>query len=401
MANPPETPPAASADLPATLETPENLPAILEQDLPAEQKPELERAADDIATRILAAPEDRALMREITVSSENFQTAANDEFRLLRTSLGNLMDKVKAHGGEGSTSIPEDLLRLRQIMDEMNPYSALEQIKRGQNAGFFSRLFRKVPGVGKILADIAIKYESVQTQVDAITMALDAGKDRLLENSIEIEERYRHLKALQAKVKSEGYKLVRVYEILKNARTKAEAEGDAALAQRLARAEAKVMRRAQNLAVTANAFSQFFVTMNLTLDNHENLSDAITAMVNLTRPVLENGLALKVAQQDEKQIAEALEQTQDYLGKLMVAVAEDARENMDRVADVANRPLARFEDLLRSYQILKLAMEEVGQKEAAMVQAAEQNVAQLNAMTTELERMAQDQEDVRAAGKTL
>ncbi len=52
-----------------------------------------------------------------------------------------------------------------------------------------------------------------------------------------------------------------------------------------------------------------------------------TTLHPLTRPVLENGLALKIAQQEERQIAEALSASQDYLGSLMVNVANDAMDS--------------------------------------------------------------------------
>jgi uncharacterized protein YaaN involved in tellurite resistance len=101
-----------------------------------------------------------------------------------------------------TTTIPNDLERLRVVMDEMNPYHAIEQIKKSRTAGFFSKLFMGVPGIGKILSRIARRYETVQTQIDAITQSLENGSDKLLENTLELDERYKNLKELQQKVNS-------------------------------------------------------------------------------------------------------------------------------------------------------------------------------------------------------
>ncbi len=386
--NPPSQAPETATE-PVNAET---ALAVIADNLPKEARDAAQQEAEAIAVQLVESPDDRSLLREITAQDDAFHSKSNEQFSLLRTSLGSLMGQVKATGS--STSVPDDLKRLRDIMDEINPYSAIEEMKKTQNGWALIRFIKRVPGVGRILSDIARKYESVQSNVEAIIISLEGGRDRLTENSIELEERYENLKQLQLQAKTQGYKLQMIFNKLKEAGTAA----DAGLQSRLARIQAKLMRRIQNLAVTSQMFSQFFVTMNTTLDNHENLSDAISSMISLTRPVLENGLALKIAQQDEKQIAAALEATQDYLGGLMVHIAEDARDNAAYVTEVANKPLADFQDLVKSYTILKESLQITQEKEASMVAVAEKNVSELRRMTEELEQAAKDQEAARAAG---
>lgn len=346
-----------------------------------------EQEADQLVEVLLKNPDDRSKMREATSIGDNIQIRANNEFKLLRTSLGKTMDQLKKTGE--TTTIPNDLKRLRDIMDEMNPYPAIEQMKRSRTAGWFSRLISRIPGIGKILSDIAKRYESVQTQVDVIIQSLENGSDKLLENTLEIEERYKALKNMQRQVQMSAYKLQLV---LNRIETEEEKTEDAMLKQALHKAKVRIMRRLQNLKVTENAFAQFFITMNVTMDNHESLRDAIRSMIDLTRPVLENGLALKIAQQDEKKIAEALEETQDYLGNLMVAVAQDSMDNAAEIAKVANKPLAKFEDLVKSYQILITRMDEAQKIEEQMIEAARKNVEEISAMSAQLEDRADAQE---------
>ncbi len=355
----------------------------------------VEEQANAIVEGILAAPDDRSRVREATRLGEDVQTRANENFTLMRTSLGQVMDRM-ARGD--SKSIPGDLKRLREIMDEINPYSAIEQIRRRQTAGFFSRLFGRIPGVGKILADIARRYESVQTQVDAIIQSLEAGSDKLLENTLELEERYKNLKKMQKLLQLRAYQLQMILSRLEQALT---AVTDETKRQTLQKAIAKIVRRLQNLRVTENAFAQFFITMNVTLDNHENLREAIQSMTHLTRPVLENGLALKIAQQEEREIAEALNASQEYLGSLMVSIAEDSMNNAARTAEVTSQPLIRLKDLTRSYQILMTRMDEASRIEAQMVETAKQNIVQLEQMTADLEKRSEAQEAGRTATARL
>ncbi len=360
------------------------------KDIPEAEIQNVESRAITIVENILANPEDRSNVRDATKLGEEIQTEANSEFTLLRTSLGNVMDRMK----KGEKGIPDDLKQLREIMDQINPYPAIEQLKRSQTAGFFSRMLRRVPGIGKILSEIAQRYESVQTQINAIIQALQAGGDKLLENSIEIEERYKNLKMMQKQIKVRGYQLQLIFSKLEEAKTKLEISQ---LQQTVQKALVRIMRRLQNLKVTENAFAQFFVTMNVTIDNHENLRDAVLSMINLTRPVLENGLALKIAQQDERQIAEALSASQDYLGNLMVSISQDSMESAADIAKVANEPLIRFQDLVKSYKVLVNRMDEAAEIENKMMESAKKNITQLEEMTTHLEERAEARETAREA----
>ncbi len=373
----------------------ELVPAVLEQPQGVEsaEAQKAEESALAVVARILQDPEDRDTLRSAVLLGEGVQGKANEEFKLLRTSMGRVMERMRETGQ--STSIPTDLNRLRKVMDEINPYPSIEQIRKSRRAGLFGRLLRRTPGVGRILSDIARRYESVQTQIDVIIQSLENGIDKLLENSLELEERYRSLKILQQAVKLGCYELQLVLKKLDEARP---GIVEPSILQALAKAEAKILRRLQNLKVTENAFAQFFVTMNVTLDNHENLRDAVRSMVDLVRPVLENGLALQIAQQDERQIAEALEATQDYLGEMLVNIAQESMDNAEQVARVANQPLARFQDLLRSYQILATRMDTAQRLEGEMLQTARENISELEKITMDLEHRAASQERARDMG---
>ena len=352
---------------------------------------ESKKKADEIAGRILNAPGERSFVRDAATLGEDIQAQSNRNFTLMRTSLGKVMDQMAK--GE-KNNIPDDLMKLRNIMDEINPYSAIEQLKKNQTAGWFSRLFGHIPTIGKILKQIAMKYESVQTQVDSIILSLEAGADKLLENTLEIEERYKNLRMLQDELKIRGWQLQIILTALEEARAKT---NDSVREMSVRKACAKIIRRLQNLKVTENAFAQFFITMNTTMDNHENLREAVLSMANLTRPVLENGLALKIAQQDERKIAEALSSSQEYLGKLMVNIAEDAMDNAALTAEVINSPLIKLQDLTKSYRILMNRMNEASQIEARMTESAKQNIRNLEQMTAEIESQAAAQEAAREA----
>src|SRR5690606_9473050 len=134
------------------------------------------------------------LARRLSALGVKDQQKASKEIGLLKTRVGTLLKDLDGDGGE----IPKNLIELRNTMDEINP-SVL-----GQASGI-SKLLGRTPGNGKILKRIAVKYESVQTQIDHIMNGLRHGKDRLLEDNAELEQLYEQVQEAQQGVQQAAY----------------------------------------------------------------------------------------------------------------------------------------------------------------------------------------------------
>ena len=63
-------------------------------------------------------------------------------------------------------------------------------------------------------------------------------------------------------------------------------------------------------------------------------------------------------------------------------------EGAANIAKVANEPLVRFQDLVRSYKVLVNRMDEAAEIERKMMESAKKNIIQLEEMTTHLEGRA-------------
>ena len=105
-----------------------------------------------------------------------------------------MLSDAEGEGGE----IPRSLVELRHTMDEINPH-VLSQ------PGKISKILGRVPAIGKVLKRIAVKYESVQTQIDAIMAGLRSGKDRLLQDNIELEQLYQQVRQSQFGIQQSAY----------------------------------------------------------------------------------------------------------------------------------------------------------------------------------------------------
>ena len=120
---------------------------------------ELRERARELMAQLESQPQDRQLARSVGSLGGEAQQRAGHEIDLLKTKVGTLLNDLDGPGSQ----IPKGLMQLRKTMDTVNPH-----VVASQPRGLISKLLRRTPLIGNVLADIAVKYESVQTQIDQI-----------------------------------------------------------------------------------------------------------------------------------------------------------------------------------------------------------------------------------------
>ena len=233
--------------------------------------------AEELAGKVQAQPGDRQLSRQLGALGAREQQSAAQEINLLKTRVGTLLKEVDGEGGE----IPKALVELRHQMDEINPHVLSQPGKLG-------RLLGRVPGIGKVLKNIAVKYESVQTQIDAIMAGLRAGKDRLLQDNAELEQLYQQVKQAQLGIQQSAY----VGELLWQKLDDALIDCDPGERQKLQAMMHRVAMRVQDLRTMEQVNLQFFVSIDMTLQNNDTLAEQVDRTVMVTQNLLTVGLAI-------------------------------------------------------------------------------------------------------------
>ena len=162
----------------------------------AESESELRERARELIAQLESAPQDRQLARSVGSIGNDAQQKAGHEIDLLKTKVGTLLNDLDGPGAK----IPQGLMQLRKTMDDVNPH-----LLASKPQGWISKLLRRTPVIGDVLADIAVKYESVQTQIDHIIDGLRAGKDQLLQDSLELERLYDQVQNAQLEIQKAAF----------------------------------------------------------------------------------------------------------------------------------------------------------------------------------------------------
>ena len=361
---------APSAGL-ATESAPTGMVAKAPRGLDEHGQTQLAQKADQLALAVLAEPGDRKLGRQVSAMGVREQQKASREIGLLKTRVGTMLSQLDGEGAE----IPNTLVQLRHTMDEINPQVL------GQPSGI-AKLLGRTPGVGKILKRIAVKYESVQTQIDQIMAGLRHGKDRLLQDSTELEHLYEQVHVAQQGVQQSAY----VGELLmQRIEDSIVEETETVQRQKLQTMAHKVAMRVQDLRTMEQVNLQFFSSIDMTLQNNDALCEQIDRTVMVTQSLLTVGLAIQAALANQKQIATAVKQVQDSTAAMLEANAAAIGRQTREIGEMQNNPVIALDRVRNAYESLVGAMDEMEQIRMAGTEKARSGIAELTKMSAALE----------------
>ena len=327
--------------------------------------------ANELALAVVADPGDRKLGRQVSAMGVREQQKASREIGLLKTRVGTMLSQIDGEGAE----IPRTLVQLRHTMDEINPQVL------GQPSGI-AKLLGRAPGVGKVLKRIAVRYESVQTQIDQIMSGLRHGKDKLLGDNAELEQLYDQVGVAQQGVQQSAY----VGELLmQRIEEESAAATDPAQRQKLNTMAHKVAMRVQDLRTMEQVNLQFFVSIDMTLQNNDALCEQIDRTVMVTQSLLTVGLAIQAALANQKQIATAVKQVQDSTAAMLEANAAAIGRQTKEIGEMQNNPVIALDRVRNAYESLVGAMDEMDSIRLAGTEKARAGIAELTKMSSALE----------------
>jgi uncharacterized protein YaaN involved in tellurite resistance len=321
-----------------------------------------------------------ALMRAIDVigsGSQKKMAAAND---LMSNSVNSLLK-----GLDGKSPTGEKLLELRSAMDDLNPHSL-------NNAWWFSWMPKGIKR--KAVSRFIHKYQPMQKHVTGILSGLRAGKDDLLETSIELEHQYTEIEAAQKEIQSEIY----IGELFIVEVEKLEAEvdqTDAQEIQKLASVKNKAARRIRDLRTMEQAAVQFFISIDQTVATNELLSEQIDSALTVGPMVMTNALRIQAALAKQDTVKQAVQSFQEGLGDMMAQNAAAVNKAASEIGDLYNNPVIALEKMEEGFDQLMQAVNTANETMANSTIKAREASAKLADMTAQLNPVAQGLRDAR------
>ena len=371
----PTTPAEAAPPPPAAL-TP-----VKPKGLESEDEARLQETALQLAGEVHQDAGNRQVARRLSALGVREQQKASKEIGLLKTRVGTMLGQLEGEGAE----IPRTLIELRHTMDEINPNVLSQPTGIAKWVG-------KVPGVGTVLKRIAVKYESVQTQIDHIMNGLRHGKDKLLQDNAELEQLYEQVGQAQRGVQESAY----IGELLwQKIEDKLAEATDPAERQKLQAMMHRVAMRVQDLRTMEQVNLQFFASIDMTIQNNDTLCEQVDRTVMVTQSLLTVGLAIQAALASQKQIATAVKSVQESTAAMLEANAAAIGRQTAEIGEMQNNPVIALESVKKAHNSLIEAMDKMEEIRAVGTEKARAGIAELNKMSAALEPKV---EALQAAG---
>ena len=317
-----------------------------------------------------------ALIDRVTAVGTQSQRRAGTELDLLKARMADLLTQ----DGSGA-EISKDLVELRLVLNEINPNEL-------SKPGFLRRIFGFLPFIGKfpsllrILERIAIRYETVSRQVQIVETKLREGRSMLRRDNIELRKLYEQVEVQQLPIRKSAYMGIHLMQHLSRMLTSIE---DPLEEERFQNALHDVAMRVQDLRTMEEVHIQFFVSIEMTRQNNNRLSQSVDRTLSLASNMVMIGLAIQTALARQSKILEATQRTQEFLGNMIVSNAAAIKRHTEEIGDVYNNPIVAIEKITHAHNDLIEAMEIANKLKQQGIEFAKENIAKLGQLTADLQ----------------
>lgn len=303
----------------------------------------LERKADDFADNLVA----------LNPKSEDFENALNDVANLGRkyfesTATTNnrfLKSSVASDSKTGSSNqvaVSKQLLELRKQVEIIAPTSE----------SFIQKAFSFIPGANNV-KNYFKKYESNQTQLNAILNGLSEGKDGLYKDNAALNVERQKLWGDMSNLNKVHILLAKLDDVIVGKVASAKAAGNVELASALEKDALFDVRQRQNDVVQQAAVSlQAYMAMSIIIKNNKQLIRGVERAETTTVTALTTAVEVAQALYNQKLVLDQIDAVNNATNKLIDTTSEMLQNNSARIQQQASSSGVSNESLTRAYDAI-------------------------------------------------
>lgn len=295
-----------------------------------------------------------SLMDEIGKMGQKTMEKAGHNLTLLERPLNDLLSGKRSE-------IAGSIMKLRGEVDELN---------RSKDLNLLEKIMRKTP-----LKNYIMKYQSVRTNVNAIISSLRNGKDTLEENIV-------HMRNLKQMCLQEMYNVQQRIEL--GNQLKALFEQEIAKPEneqrkvQLERGLRKVVTRIQALTEMVMLYQQAIAGTDIINDNNDKLIDAVSATIDKTQHLITVSAMIATALDDQMKVINAVNATNDMLGKQFAENARMLNETTQRTTEAMTRSSMSMEQITQAMNDLSSALTRAEESNRLIISSATEQTAKMS-----------------------
>lgn len=324
------------------------------------------------------------------VARTEIQASSNASSRFLDKSLAQAKQGGSGHAAEVSRA----LVDLRNTVDDLSP----------ERQGLFDRIARALPG-GKQIQRYFRRYESNQSQLNAVLRSLDQGQDTLRKDNAALAVERQALWDSMGQLKKLSALLTELDGAVVRKRDELAASGDVNAANAMDQDVLFAVRQRHVDVQTQLAVSvQAYLSMDLIQDNNLKLIDGVERAKTTTMTALRTAVVVAQALENQKLVLDQIDAVNQTTNELIDRTATMLRENTGRIQEQAVNAGVSLETLQRAYDNVFATIDQVEQFRATANHNMEQTITSLSAQLERarpyVERSRENQLQREAAGES-
>ncbi len=365
--------------------------AIAEPDPTDELRSQAREQVDNLLSIDPADDAARTAARDaVDAMGRDLQTRSATRSRMLQAPLRDI-SRNSEDGGEVAKSLSD----LRIEVEKLDP-SGLDT-----EAGWFTRAIGKIPGVGTPLKRYFMRYESSQTQIDAIVNSLEKGRDQLKRDNVTLGDDQRQMRELTHSL-ADQVALAQALDAVVVDKLATEITTDDPRRQFVEEDILFALRQRtldlqQQLAVN----QQGVLAIEIIIRNNRELIRGVDRAIDVTISALQVAVTVALALAHQKIVLDKIEAINTTTSSMIAGTAERLRTQGTQIHQQASSTMLDMEALKSAFADIDTALDEISRYRREALPAMAGTILELDQLTAESEQAIENMERGRTATTRL
>ncbi|MFN7250007.1 MAG: toxic anion resistance protein [Anaerobacillus sp.] len=311
------------------------------------------------------------LLERLNGLGADAQKSAGESLEALKRPVKEMMDQP-------NNELPKNLLKLREIVAELEP----SHLKKGQVQGLIDRLLRRNP-----MEQYARKYKTVESQVDNVIGALLVGKDKLQEDTVMLhqlkEVAISRINGLNEQIEV-GKKLNYLLE------EKMSEDDWADKKPALIKGQQKVISRIKNMSQAVLVLQQSLASVDLIVENNEKLEEAIFNAITMTKNIITVTASIQLALGNQKTVIDAVKNVNEATEAMLLSNAQMLKSNTEETLKMLEEPAIAIETFRKAYEDVYSAIKITESSNERIIESGKRFIVELDELNTQMKQKLLD-----------
>ena len=300
-----------------------------------------------------------------------------------------------SHASDDGGPVAKSLADLRIEVEKLDPAGI------DMDAGWFTRAVGRIPGVGTPLKRYFMRYESSQTQIDAIVGSLEKGRDQLKRDNVTLSDDQKQMRELTMSLADQvalAGALDRAVvstlesEILPGDPRRQFVEEDILFALRQ-----RTLDLQQQLAVN----QQGVLATELIIRNNRELVRGVDRALDVTLSALQVAVTVALALAHQKIVLDKIEAINTTTSEMIAGTAERLKTQGTAIHEQASSTMLDMEALRSAFEDIDIALDEISRYRREALPTMAGTILELDQLTAESEEAIERLESGRDATTRL